>query len=809
MAPGTARTLPELLATRVPGLVVERSSGTVGSGSRLRLRGASGVYFSNQPLVVVDGIRYIGDERSITIDVGGTAPSRLDDFDPEDVESIRVLSGPAAAAQYGAEGKNGVIEVQTRRGEGRAMVRGFVATGVRTDPTSYPANFDQVESGTGFRRCTVLRQVDDGCVPYPDSLMSANPMKDASPFRTGTLRTVGASVSGSVPLASYYVAGSTDEDVGVLDPNRRERTGFRGNLALRPSTGTELRVTAVSLRGRLSLPMDGASGFSRFYEGLISSPLDPTGPDGFPLPWAGHREYSSSQEVRRTTLGVRGEWSPFHWITAGAFFGEDRLVLGERQTVRVGDASLDHTTTVDTERRLRSVGIDATVSHYFRSDLRSVSTLGWERVSDRLDTRLKVSPSPTGVDGWSREAVEGAYLRQQLAWGERVVLNGALRVDDPPGRSEMEARVSSSLGVEWLAVRDALAGIGVDEVRFRAGYGSVPTQFRMKAGRPPCTEIQCPGGEPREEVVREIEAGGDLVLFGARAGAALTAYDRETRDMLAWGSVSGVGGIFAVLQNAGTVRNRGVEVLLRADLVTGTRLSWSADLVAAVNRNQLKLVGYSGLAGSGTWQISLDGHSLGSYAGFPILGFEDLNGDGFIGLAECTAQQCELQVGTSVEHLGSSMPTRVISFGSQLGLFGFVNVNTRLEHQGGARLLNLTQATRCYTVCREAYDRGAPLETQAAIAALNVGSYAGFIEDADFVKLRELSVTLSAPATLARRVGAAGLDLTLAGRNLATWTGYTGFDPEVTLSNQSQFQRTDFFTQPLTRQWTTRLDVRF
>ena len=60
-----------------------------------------------------------------------------------------------------------------------------------------------------------------------------------------------------------------------------------------------------------------------------------------------------------------------------------------------------------------------------------------------------------------------------------------------------------------------------------------------------------------------------------------------------------------------------------------------------------------------------------------------------------------------------------------------------------------------------------------------MGTDAGYIEDASFVKLRELSLTLLAPNDWARRVGSTNLSLTLAGRNLATWTDYTGFDPEL------------------------------
>ena len=75
------------------------------------------------------------------------------------------------------------------------------------------------------------------------------------------------------------------------------------------------------------------------------------------------------------------------------------------------------------------------------------------------------------------------------------------------------------------------------------------------------------------------------------------------------------------------------------------------------------------------------------------------------------------------------------------------------------------------------------------------------------MKLRELSVTLLAPTDWARRLRAAGLSLTLAGRNLATWTDYTGFDPELNFNGTSNFSTADFLTQPPVRYFTARLSA--
>ena len=88
-------------------------------------------------------------------------------------------------------------------------------------------------------------------------------------------------------------------------------------------------------------------------------------------------------------------------------------------------------------------------------------------------------------------------------------------------------------------------------------------------------------------------------------------------------------------------------------------------------------------------------------------------------------------------------------------------------------------------------------------------SYAGFVEKADFLKLREVALTVGLPNAWAQRVGTQRLSLTLAGRNLKTWTDYLGFDPEVAWSGQANFTSGDFATLPPNRHYTIRLDASF
>jgi hypothetical protein len=131
--------------------------------------------------------------------------------------------------------------------------------------------------------------------------------------------------------------------------------------------------------------------------------------------------------------------------------------------------------------------------------------------------------------------------------------------------------------------------------------------------------------------------------------------------------------------------------------------------------------------------------------------------------------------------------------------------------------MNFTRFDRCSweALCEAQFVRERTnLVDQAGIIAFYFLSSAEntsvYIEDSDFVKLRELSVSLLAPASLNRRMGVSDLRLTFSGRNLKTWTDYSGFDPEVNgFGAASNFQTYDYYTQPPLRYFTARVDLNF
>ncbi len=134
-----------LLSGRAAGVQVQKTGGTTGTGTRIRIRGSNSVSLSNEPLYYIDGIRMESGASSSTLDIGGfgqgvgAAPSRINDLNPEDIESIEIVKGPAAATLYGIQASNGVVRITTKRGRaGRARWNLYSEAGMVRGPEYLP-----------------------------------------------------------------------------------------------------------------------------------------------------------------------------------------------------------------------------------------------------------------------------------------------------------------------------------------------------------------------------------------------------------------------------------------------------------------------------------------------------------------------------------------------------------------------------------------------------------------------------------------------------------------------------------------------
>jgi hypothetical protein len=260
-------------------------------------------------------------------------------------------------------------------------------------------------------------------------------------------------------------------------------------------------------------------------------------------------------------------------------------------------------------------------------------------------------------------------------------------------------------------------------------------------------------------------------------------------------------------ENLGEVNNTGVELLLEVAAVAKPDVSLDLGLSAWGNKNRLIELGEGiepiifGLGGAS--QRHQEGYPLGGFWGIPV-SYNDANGDGVIQTSEVVA------TGTD-QYLGTPFPTHGGAFTTTLTLFQNFRLFVNLDGRFGHSLFNSTEEFRCgFGICRGLHDPATSLDDQArSIASGVLGNDAGYMEKADFIKLREVSLSYTVPPRIARRLGATGASVTLAGRNLKTWTDYSGLDPEISGGGQSNFNSFDFLSQPAARFWSLRVNLNF
>ncbi|HSC28440.1 MAG TPA: TonB-dependent receptor, partial [Vicinamibacterales bacterium] len=314
----------------------------------------------------------------------------------------------------------------------------------------------------------------------------------------------------------------------------------------------------------------------------------------------------------------------------------------------------------------------------------------------------------------------------------------------------------------------------------------------------------------------EYEVGLDVGFLRDRISLEATYYDKTTEDALIQRNLPPSSGAATRFENLGKVTNTGFELMLNAHVFDWQDLQFDLAVAGATNRNRLVRLGagvdtiFFGLgANNGDFiQRHAEGQPLGGYWQRRILGYEDANADGIIGPEE-------VELDDAASYLGQPLPTRELSVTPTVTFLRYFRVSGLLNYRGGFKVYNSTAQFRCavFLNCREANDKSVGLAEQAramASARANFGldaSDAGYIEDGSFWKLRELSVTALAPRRWANRLGVSDLSLTLSGRNLATWTDYTGFDPEINFNGTSNFSTAEFLTQPLVRYFTARVNI--
>ena len=878
-------TFADALSSRAAGVVVQTSAGETGAGSRVRIRGSNSISLSNEPLLIIDGIRIDNTPESSPIDVGGQFPSRLNDINPEEIESIEVVKGPAAAALYGTAASNGVIQITTKKGRaGKVHWDTFGELGTLKDVNDYPFNFrayGHTAGGATVTNCNLARQTSTSanrCVAV-DSLATNIPIKAAGILQTGNRRLVGASASGGSDVATYFLSGEYQKEQNVIPVNGQQRLNIRSNIRGQLARNLDAQVNIGYVNSDLRRPQNDNNSY-----GVVSGSMLGVAADCGPTTAAKHPNLCSGgtdevshgyynpgiaptdffnintrQQVQRPTGGITSNWTPSGWLAVNGTLGADINHRNDNNTLPPNVLLVD----VPSEEGSRSVyesnifnytaSLNATATHDVTPALRLTGTVGSQYTDvgfHRTDASGQKLLAGSGALGGtsSRFAVDeltndvrtlGFLGRGQVAWRDRMFLTAAVRTDKNSAFGVNYARVYyPSVSASWVVSdEDFFPKVaGLSSLRLRTAIGSAgqnpgylaaekyysPVSVFAKGADVPAFTVGGAGNANlRPEKSTETEGGFDLGLFGDRVNLEYTHYNKITKDALVNVDLApSLGSATRRYQNLGQVRNYGDEALMRATLFDGRTVKFDLTVNGSWNSNHLDNLGVdeNGVpvppitTGFDDTQIFETGLPLGSYFVRAITSVKDANGNG---LVDCNggpgSPGCEYTLADTASYAGSPFPSAEITVSPALSLGDYVRVTATLDHRGGQKIYNSTAAFRRLLQNSESWQHpsASNLEAQAADLLVPFNEYGGFIQTNSFTKLREVAVTLTLPKSVAARAGAASANLTLAGRNLHTWTKYTGLDPEVNANAQSNFSTADFLTAPQVRYFTARLALSF
>jgi TonB-dependent starch-binding outer membrane protein SusC len=448
----------------------------------------------------------------------------------------------------------------------------------------------------------------------------------------------------------------------------------------------------------------------------------------------------------------------------------------------------------------------------------------------------------TNVEQWMSEISAGVSAQQQFGYNDYVFLTLGARYDRHSAFGEAvggqiypKASVSYVVSdmpawnnalLSTLRLRTAIGTSGKQPGAFDQFTSFAAIRSGVGAGIAP-DNLGSP--DLRPEVTTEWEAGAELGLFNDRVALDLTYWNRSVDDVLVARQFPVSGGFrLTQLDNVGTLSAQGAEVGLRGTLLNTPSLSINAFANTAYLWERVTSLGGAPplrVGGSYTRYRNFikEGYAPGAFFG-PVLADADIPIR--LGSSCSPATRAELEAHFSVprgvgagwdalvkdcggdfmnNYLGKPTPDWQGSFGLDASFLRNFRLSTLFEYKAGNYYVhNLTDAFRTHNPTIGRNIRGAaeaeaamlnPASTpqQRADAAIEyarkyfaLSPYDGLneMEQADFVRWRELALTYTVPTELAQRIGARNLAITASGRNLMLWTKYGGIDPETNVFGQ-------------------------
>ena len=862
----TVLSVTEVLQSKTPGVTLLGGSGAPGTAGEYRIRGAGSIS-GYRPVVFIDGVRYnidnIGNFTATGAGLTGLAQSSqttsaLDLINPNDIESIEVVKGPAAATLYGAEAANGVIQIITKKGtRGQQKLR-WSFRGER-GTTSW-----ELDTPVNYTTCDSAKMTPANLPTWPGcqrqtlgTVLVDEPMRrDPGALRTGDLQRLSINVRGGGDRYSLYIAGDRDSDEGVFFNSFNNRKSARANFTFNPTDISDFQVNTSFIQTNLRLPMQDESPNGLLLSAARGRPgravVRPALTGWATIEPERANKYNNQTRSERLTLGGTLNINPLPWFRNRVTAGLDNTTAQAQLLFLPGDEG--EPTGANAQRtpitKLYTLDYAGNVAFDLTNTVQSTTSFGTQIVSNQSETLagqgvglgapdvtlIGTATTTSSTTLFSENNSVGYYIQQQLAWNNRLFVTAAVRADDNSSFGKnFDLITYPKASVSWVASEErGLRSWGINSFRLRAAWGAAgraPAAYsaeqtftvdRATLGTTTGSALRTSSyGNPdlKPERGQELELGFDLGLLNERVGIDFTFYNKTTSDMLVSVPVKPSTGFpTSRLTNLGEVSNVGVELALNTIPLQYANFHWDSRLTFATTRNRLNSFDIPGKVSEtptgqayGAVQQHRRGYPLGGYwAQSPLR-----HPDGAPIVNSAGAVQFD-----TAKFIGPSSPTRELGFANTITLFKSLHLYALLDYKGGFYLFNLKERNRCQAANDNCARNNEPRARfpQTAADSLHMKELAVYrsataaatwIEKADFLKLRELSLSYTVAPYLVAVAGASSASIILSARNLALWTDYSGIDPEVNSYGGRLFVRADAYASPMARRLSLAINLTY
>ncbi|MCR1024817.1 SusC/RagA family TonB-linked outer membrane protein [Cellulophaga baltica] len=842
------------LQGKVSGVTVVNSGGAPGSSAVILIRGGTSITGNNQPLFVVDGIP-IDNSTSSSLEVASI--NRASDINPEDIETVSVLKGPAAAALYGIQAAGGAVIITTKKG--KAGVSTVTYTGSITSNQVIGTPDIQTTYGQGAQISTADGITYDPESPFSfgETLNSASPVyKNIEDFYKNAI-TKNHNVSyssGSEKSNVYFSIGDLSQD-GIIKNTSYDKTSFKINTNTEIKKNFTVGVSANYVTTDVASNKQGNVSGSSFTS-LLAYPAnvntqDYLNSDGsqktyftdqqFDNPYWSIDNSPNTDKVKRLfgvislNYNFLNDFNITYRLGTDTYSDYNKKITGDgslienREDGYISQYEKDFTSLTSnfflnyTKNITDDFSIDAMIGNSVEeTDTRTTYTSGINFQAPGIYSIGNiVKEDQTISEIISRKRIVGFFGELKFGYKNALFLNATGRNDwsstlpenkrsffyPSVGMSAVvtdlfkayNSDITSSKGLTYLKLRATWAQVGKDAPigALESSLGKDINGLASSAYTWNGVNVGNPDLEP--EFTNSFEIGTDMRFFENRVGLDFTYYTSTSDNQILRDiRVPPTTGTFYATLNGGSITNKGVEAMLRLQLMPKTSaVQWNLDFNFGKNDSKVNdLPGFLNevyLSDSWTYRNSAAGAAILDGSLFGLRGKRPLkNDEGEViinanGLPTLTDETYDDVNRIPEWTLGISNTLNYKNLGLSF-LFDIVQ---------GVDVYNATESALVYYgVSKNTLDRNETIVLPGVDVDGNTNTVAvtkdqnyyqnyyslnseNFIEDGSFARLRYVTLSYKFPKEILNKLSISGLELYATGRNLLTITDYSGVDPEV------------------------------